>query len=163
MTYASLRLITALLPHLTTEEIRQPQLELQNEEYEGATFKLATLTYRSRLAKKTPNKKGYFVVFWEKENQNKNQAYSLKDSADKLIVTILDDQDKGQFIFPKQLLFDKGILKSEQTQGKMGIRVYPNWVVDLNKTAERTQQWQTDYFIDLSSDIDVSRLKELYF
>jgi hypothetical protein len=32
----------------------------------------------------------------------------------------------------------------------MALRVYPNWEQQLNKTALTTQQWQSEYFVDLS-------------
>ncbi|MGO2083977.1 MepB family protein [Vagococcus sp.] len=159
----SLTLITTLLPHFTNEVICNLRLETQNQEYEGATFNLSNFTYRSRLAKKTSTKKGYFVVFWEKDSHQKNHPYLFDDSPDKLIITIIDGKNKGQFIFPKQRLLEKGILKTENSKGKMGIRVYPTWEKELNKTANKTQDWQKDYFIDLSAKFDYSFLKKLYF
>ncbi|MFW7395241.1 MepB family protein, partial [Vagococcus fluvialis] len=59
---------------------------MQNEEYEGYTFNIGETAYRSRLAKLTPKKKGYFVAFWEKDDTNQNQAYSFKNSPDYLII-----------------------------------------------------------------------------
>lgn len=42
------------------------------------------------------------------------------------------------------------------------MRVYPLWEQNLNKTAEKTQQWQLVYFIDLSRDsIDYNKLKSI--
>jgi hypothetical protein len=70
---------------------------------------------------------------------------------------------KGQFVFPKSKLLEKGILKNEDTQGKMAIRVYPFWEKELNKSAAQTQKWQQEYFIDLSDGIDDQKLIDLYF
>ena len=126
--------------------------EPQNSEYESFLFSINQHTFRNRLAKKTPTKKGYFVVFWEKNNHNKNQAFDFKNSPDFLIVNVIDKEHKGLFLFPKSVLLNQNILRSPQTQGKMAIRVYPSWEKDLNKTAERTQRWQSDYFIDLSNN-----------
>jgi len=76
---------------------------------------------------------------------------------------VIDSKNQGQFIFPKALLLQKQILLSLNSKGKMALRVYPEWVKELNKTAFQTQQWQLPYFIDLSKDlIDSSRLKQLY-
>lgn len=33
----------------------------------------------------------------------------------------------------------------------MAFRVYPSWENNLNQTATKTQEWQVQYFIDLSS------------
>ncbi|WP_281177227.1 MepB family protein [Peribacillus loiseleuriae] len=70
---------------------------------------------------------------------------------------------RGQFIFPKKVLLKYGILKSPKQKGNMALRVYPSWVTELNTNATRTQSWQADYFIDLSDDFEVEKLKKLYF
>ena len=127
--------------------------EPQNSEYESFVFSTSQYTFRNRLAKKTPTKKGYFVVFWEKDKHNQNQAFDFKESPDFLIVHVLDNEHKGLFLFPKVVLLKQNILRTLQTKGKMATRVYPLWEKRLNKTAEKTQQWQLDYFIDLSSEI----------
>jgi len=68
----SLELVTNMIHQTTTEKIESLHLEKQNSEYEGMTFKIGQFSYRSRLAKKTPNKKGYFVVFREKDQHHNN-------------------------------------------------------------------------------------------
>lgn len=147
----SLELIQSYLNHNNLGNITHLFKELQNADYEGYTFLVNKLSYRSRLAKLTPKKKGYFVAFWEKNTQNSNQAYSYTESPDYLIVTIIDDNKKGLFLFPKEILLTKKILMTDTQKGKMAIRVYPTWETELNQTAEKTQNWQCQYFIDLSS------------
>ncbi|AWB46793.1 MepB protein [Paenibacillus sp. CAA11] len=137
-------------------------IENQNLEYEGATFEAGKQTFRSRLAKLTPKKKGYFVVFWEKDIHNKNQAYSYKNCPDKVIVSVIDQKRKGQFIFPKEILLKQEVLSNADKKGKMAIRVYPDWEIELNPAAKRTQRWQQKYFIDLTASVDVKVLTELY-
>jgi hypothetical protein len=57
-------------------------------------------------------------------------------------------------------LADKGIITRNGKEGKRGIRVYPPWVITTNKQAEKTQNWQTKYFLiiekDNSTDIDLT-------
>ncbi|MBD8005068.1 MepB family protein [Bacillus norwichensis] len=137
--------------------------EAQNSEYEGLLLIINKHVYRSRLAKLTPKKKGYFVAFWEKDTKGINQAYSYENSPEKLIVSVIDNERRGQFIFPKKALLKYGILKSPKQKGKMALRVYPSWVTELNTNAAKTQTWQVEYFIDLSDAIDVDKLKKLYF
>ncbi|WP_053032503.1 MepB family protein [Staphylococcus haemolyticus] len=60
-----------------------------------------------------------------------------------------DDNRRGQFIFPKDILIKKGILKSDDSKGKMALRVYPPWETELNKTAAKTQAWQCAYFNEI--------------
>ncbi|WP_413382691.1 MepB family protein [Alkalihalobacillus sp. 1P02AB] len=45
----------------------------------------------------------------------------------------------------------------------MALRVYPSWITELNTNAARTQKWQVEYFIDLSNNFEVEKLKKLYF
>lgn len=125
--------------------------ETQNEEYEGLTFTVDGETFRSRLAKKTPKKKGYFVVFWEKDTQNKNQPYDYEEAPEQLLVTVIDQEKQGVFIFPKDVLLQQGILSGAKSKGKMGIRVYPTWETELNSRAQRTQKWQAIYFKEYST------------
>ena len=133
------------------DSIQNLLVEEQNQAYEGLTFELNDETYRSRLAKKTPNKKGYFVVFWEKNRQNNNQPYAFESAPNQLIVLILDEEKQGVFLFPKKVLLEQGILRDETTKGKMAIRVYPTWENELNASARRTQKRQEAYFTDYTN------------
>ena len=158
----SLILTKDIVKIITNESIQCVEEENQNKEYEGISFSIGHRTYRSRLAKRTPKKSGYFVAFWKKSTTGKNQAYQYDSSPDKLIISIIDGERKGQFIFPKEILLEKGILRSPTTKGKMGIRVYPSWETSLNKTALNTQNWQQPYFFEYSNDRNRAKIKELY-
>lgn len=156
-------LLRAIMNALGSKEELFLKIEEQNIDYEGATFQLNHHVYRTRMAKLTPKKKGYFVAVWEKDANGTNQAYRYEDSPDKLIVSVIDGEKCGQFIFPKSALLTYGILKNATQKGKMAFRVYPSWVSDLNATAKKTQSWQSDYFIDLSKGFEVEKSKEMYF
>lgn len=156
-------LIENIVSGINNSTISKVITEDQNKDYEGMLIQIENNMYRSRLAKVTPKKSGYFVVFWEKDENDKNQPYRYADSPDKIIITIIDNDLRGQFIFPKSKLLEKGILTDETSKGKMGIRVYPSWVKGLNKTAAQTQKWQQHFFVDLSKDRERERLEELYF
>ncbi|API78391.1 MepB family protein [Staphylococcus argenteus] len=120
--------------------------EKYNKEYEALTFNYKGTVYKNRLAKKTPNKSGYFVTCWTKDEDNYNRPYKIDEFADYLIVAVIDGELNGYFLFPKEVLVEKGILASSRHKGKMAFRVYPIWCNDLNKTAQRTQKWQCNYF-----------------
>ena len=141
-----------LLKNIFSEESEVKDLteEKYNQDYEALTFSFKEETYQSRLAKKTPTKKGYFVVFWEKDENNINTPFLFEESPQETLVFISDNEKRGVFKFPKEILLKKGILKGDKSKGKMGIRVYPEWESDLNQTATKTQQWQLDYFTFLS-------------
>jgi TonB-dependent SusC/RagA subfamily outer membrane receptor len=74
---------------------------------------------------------------------------------------LINDNNFGQFIFPKSVLADKGIITRKGKEGKRGIRVYPPWDKTTNKQAEKTQTWQTKYFLtiknDNSTDLDLTK------
>ncbi|MGX7265425.1 MepB family protein [Enterococcus crotali] len=159
----SLNYLIKVLAGISQSPLEKVQIEEQNKEYEGVTFSIGKQTFRSRKAKRTPKKAGYFVVFWEKDDQNKNQPYDGRTAPDKLVITVFDQEKKGQFIFPKELLIKKGILSHEKVVGKMALRVYPTWLDELNRTASATQRWQAPFFIDLTAKPDVEKLKKLYF
>ncbi|WP_162849130.1 MepB family protein [Haploplasma axanthum] len=126
--------------------------ENNNSDYEGFVFESLNRTYRSRLCKKTPKKVGYFVAIWEKDSNNKNTAFSSEDNVDAYIINIIDENRKGYFLFPKDILISKKILKDKNQNGKMAFRVYPSWINELNDTAKKTKEWQNKYFIDLSNN-----------
>ncbi|EOI05094.1 hypothetical protein UAY_00568 [Enterococcus moraviensis ATCC BAA-383] len=147
----------------TTATLENLFIEEQNREYEGVTFSIGKQTFRSRKAKITPKKAGYFVVFWEKDVENNNQPYEAATAPDKLVITVFDQEKIGQFIFPKEILIKKRILSQGEIKGKMAMRVYPNWVEELNKTAAATQKWQREFFVDLTDRFDSKRLDALYF
>ncbi|NGL75412.1 multidrug transporter [Staphylococcus aureus] len=137
-----------LLKNIFSEESEVKDLteEKYNQDYEALTFSFKEETYQSRLAKKTPTKSGYFVTCWTKDEDNYNRPYKIEEFADYLIVAVIDDELNAYFLFPRELLVEKGILASSKYQGKMAFRVYPKWCNQLNKTAGQTQKWQCKYF-----------------
>ncbi|EOB9457123.1 MepB family protein [Staphylococcus aureus] len=139
-----------LLKNIFSEESEVKDLteEKYNQDYEALTFSFKEETYQSRLAKKTPTKSGYFVTCWTKDEDNYNRPYKIEEFADYLIVAVIDDELNGYFLFPGELLVEKGILASSKYQGKMAFRVYPKWCNQLNKTAGQTQKWQCKYFFE---------------
>lgn len=153
---------------LTIEAIEE---EKQNENYGAGRFRLGyknkSKTVRSRTAKQTPTKVGQFVAFWEKDEKNNNRAYDYESAPDLLIVNLFKDGNFGQFIFPKEVLLKEKILRSKTSKGKMGIRVYPIWDRPTSKQARKTQNWQLDYFIDMTDtnkiDIKEAILKAYLF
>lgn len=128
--------------------------ENQNKEYRGMLLKTIPKNQiiRTRLAKKTAKKAGYFVAFWEKNNENTNVAYDKKNPADFLCIVVTENHLQGVFVFPKHVLVEKGILRSAGAKGKMAARFYPAWCRDLNKTAQKTQDWQLAFFKDYTTE-----------
>lgn len=117
------------------------QEEKQNSDYDGCVFKLSSKTIRFRSSKITPKKIGQFVAFWEKDINNKNRPFLFEQSPELFVITSFkNDNDFGQFVFPKEVLLKNNILRSNSTKGKMGIRVYPSWDNPTSKQAVNTQK-----------------------
>lgn len=147
--------------HLTIKNIQD---ENQNSDYGAGIFQLHSKTVRFRVAKTTPTKIGQFVAFWEKDENNKNQAFSYEDATDLLIINTFTNNNFGQFVFPKEVLVRQGILKTATAKGKMAIRVYPSWDNPTSKQAIATQKWQLPYFINMSdtNSLPTQELLKLY-
>ncbi len=58
----SIELIQKIVLKLENHSITNLEFEKYNSDYEATKFKIDEISYRSRLAKLTPKKKGYFVV-----------------------------------------------------------------------------------------------------
>ena len=149
--------------HLT---IKDTQEENQNSDYGAGIFQLNTKSVRFRVAKITPTKIGQFVAFWEKDLDNKNQAFSYGNAPDLLVINTFTNDDRyyGQFVFPKEVLVKQNILKTDTVKGKMAIRVYPSWDTPTSKQAIATQKWQLPYFVVLNNEDNTQtrKLLELY-
>ena len=103
------------------------------------------------------------MAIWLKNEAGKNIPFNEADFDDKLIINVIDNQNKGQFIFTKEVLRDKGIITSNYRHGKMAFRLYPIWSEDLNDSASTMQLWQLPYFVDLTKDSETMKIDELYF
>lgn len=109
------------LPYLN-HHFHSPSLinEKQNAEYEGVCFYHDTKFYRSRLANKTPKKAGYFVAFWEKDDQLKNQAFSYEDAPDITLVWVIDADKKRCFYVSKRDVVTKKHFTNKISKRKNG-------------------------------------------
>lgn len=80
-----------------------------------------------------------------------NMPYFIDTAPDLLVITAFSQDGRfGQFVFPKDILLKKNILKSQLTKGKMGMRVYSSWDRPVSKAAIYTQGWQLSYFFEIN-------------
>tara|TARA_R110000796_G_scaffold67449_2_gene154646 strand:- start:71827 stop:72321 length:495 start_codon:yes stop_codon:yes gene_type:complete len=138
------------------------KIESESLEYDACQFKLNGRNIISRSAKITPKKIGQFVTFWKRIKNNPIEPFNETDQIDFYIVNARNENEFGQFVFPKSILISKGIISTENKEGKRGFRVYPQWNIVKNKQAERTQQWQLNYFYKINNSIDFNKVLELY-
>ena len=139
-------------------------VEHASQDYGACTFELNNHRIQFRVAKITPTKIGQFVTFWKRLDSGPIMPYNTTDSFDFLIVSVRDAGHYGQFIFPKSILHEKGLISKEGCGGKRAMRVYPSWDVADNNQAKKTQSWQLHYFfeIDTNKAIDENRVKKLF-
>ncbi|TGN17386.1 MepB family protein [Leptospira idonii] len=142
--------------------VSQVQPELESAEYGACTFELDGLKIRFRISKKTPTKTGQFVTLWKRSKEGPIVPFHRNDKTDYFIISAKDENRFGQFIFPKQVLYEKGILSGEKP-GKLGFRIYPPWDLAGNKQAKKTQDWQLHYFVEspMNKSVDIKRVKYL--
>lgn len=133
---------------------KQTDLQRKSEsaEYSACSFCLDDMKIEYRRSKITPTKTGQFVTIWKRDADGKTAPFEISDDFDFIVITSNDGDRFGQFIFPKAVLADKGIISQKGKVGKRGIRVYPPWNPVTSRQAEKTQSWQTQYFVEIKPD-----------
>lgn len=142
----------------------QPLPETQNAEYGAYLFTLNTSAIRFRVAKITPTKVGQFVTLWERIGNGPIQPYDMSEPVDYYVISTREGNNFGHFIFPKAVLCDHDIISNQGDGGKRAIRVYPPWDKPTSRQAQKTQNWQLEYFLDLTRDTPINfvRAHQLY-
>lgn len=138
------------------------RLEPESKEYDACQFELNGLKIIGRNAKITAKKAGQFVTFWKRNRNGPIEPFYESDPIDFYIVNARIQNKLGQFVFPKSVLIKKGIISTQDKEGKRAFRVYPSWDIARSKQAERTQKWQLEYFYDISDEINFNKVLQLY-
>ena len=136
------------------------RIDKEGKEYNASTFSIQNKKIIYRKAKITSTKKGLFVTFWKRSELGPIAPFHEQNDFDFFIVDIETHNLNGQFIFPKSILVEKGIVSNDIKEGKRAFRVYPPFVTDLNKQAQKTQQWQAAYFIEINGKTDSIEIKK---
>ena len=135
---------------------------LESKEYSACSFLLNEDKIIFRKAKITPKKIGQFVTFWKRSTNGPIEPYHEKENFDFFVVNCSSENHFGQFVFPKSILIQKGIISSKNIAGKRAFRVYPNWETVKSVQAKKTQSWQNEYFISLNNTVDFDVVKKKY-
>ncbi|MFJ5927467.1 MepB family protein [Kitasatospora sp. NPDC092948] len=141
-----------------------PVPEPESAEYAACAFTFDGRSVRFRVAKTTPTKVGQFVTLWQRSEAGPIRPFDTDDGVDLFVVSSRDDDGFGQFVFPCEALYERGIVSRDGSGGKRGFRVYPPWVTTTNRQARSTQAWQVNYFLDLGQDgpVDLALAHALY-
>lgn len=143
-------------------EVLDFKTEAESKEYDACQFELSGRNILSRSAKVTPKKVGQFVTCWKRSGKGPIEPFNEYDEIDFYVVNVRTENQFGQFVFPKSILMKKGIISTDEKEGKRAFRVYPKWDIAKSKQAERTQKWQLDYFYEINSSTDLKKVLELY-
>lgn len=138
--------------------------EPESSAYGACAFKLNTSNIRFRVAKITPTKTGQFVTLWKRVGKRPIEPFDELDAIDFFVICVRDKNNFGHFVFPNSVLVKQNIVSKNGQGGKRGVRIYPPWYRVLNSQAKKTQEWQLDYFLDMSTKhlVDYTQAKLLY-
>lgn len=139
----------------------QPQQESESIDYSAYRFYLNEKFICYREAKITPTKTGQFVTLWKRSRLGTIEPFDSSDLIDYIFVSVRKDNLFGQFIFPKEVLIEKGIFSTAAKEGKRATRVYPPWDETSNKQAKKTQNWQLNYFFEITPKPDLETFRKL--
>ncbi len=136
--------------------------EAESQEYGACTFEMRNKTIKFRVAKITPTKTGQFVTLWKRIGHGPIMPYDVADPVDLFVVSVRNRQQFGQFVFPKNVLWQKGFVSKDGRGGKRAMRVYPPWDKTNNAQAKKTQAWQLLYFVEIQPTLDSAHVKKLF-
>ncbi len=159
---ADLIVVKQILYSKLNVELKNIKIENESTAYSACTFEINKLSILYREAKITPTKIGQFVTIWKRNTKGITKPFCVVDDIDLGVIICRNNVQFGQFVFPKAILGDKKIFTKNNIEGKRGIRVYPPWDIAINKQAIQTQAWQLDYFLEMTTAIDIDRAKKLY-
>lgn len=132
-------------------DIRHTEIEKESSDYGALEFSLNESPCKFRVGKITPTKPGFFVTLWKRSSDGVTMPHDETDPYLYYFFSVKNEDCRGVFIFPKQILILKGILSSSQKEGKRGFRLYAPWSKTQNAQAKKTQSWQKDFYIDISN------------
>jgi hypothetical protein len=149
--YSDLKTVKELIYDKCGFDLTKLNFNSESVDYGACSFELNGYTVEHRISKITPTKSGQFVTIWKRNKNGKTEPFDISDDIDFVVIISKSGDNIGQFIFPKSVLADKGIISQNGKNGKRGIRVYPSWDTVTNRQAEKTQNWQTKYFVTIKS------------
>ncbi|GGQ22650.1 hypothetical protein GCM10010215_54160 [Streptomyces virginiae] len=141
-----------------------PVPEAESADYGACGFTVDGLAVRFRVARTTPTKAGQFVTVWKRSAGGPIQPYDAADPVDLFVISTCEGERFGQFVFPRDVLRERGVVSTEGAGGKRAFRVYPPWVATTGRQPRSTQTWQVEHFLPLSGDepVDLARVHALY-
>lgn len=142
----------------------RPVPEAESAEYAAHEFTLDGSAVRFRVAKTTPTKVGQFVTVWKRTPGGPIQPFDAADPVDLFVISTREGDYFGHFVFPREVLCERGIVSRNGSGGKRAFRVYPPWVETTNRQARTTQAWQVNHYLQIPEDapLDAARARALH-
>ncbi|MBE8728070.1 MepB family protein [Flavobacterium hungaricum] len=137
--------------------------EKESEEYSAYRFQLQNKKICYREAKITPAKTGQFVTLWKRNQSGIIEPFDYSDPIDFVLISVRKDENWGMFVFPKNILLEKGVFSTLKKEGIRATRVYPPWDETSSRQAQKTQKWQLEFFFSLEGKdrFNLDQLQEL--
>lgn len=136
--------------------------EAESQEYGACTLEINGKHVVFRVAKITPTKIGQFVTLWKRFGGGHIMPFDIEDPVDLFVVNVRHSEHFGQFVFPKNVLRKQGVVSQDGKKGKLAIRVYPSWDTPVSPQAKKTQAWQLQYFFEVTSHCDQTKIQKLF-
>ncbi|GAA2912196.1 hypothetical protein GCM10020221_04850 [Streptomyces thioluteus] len=143
----------------------RPVPEPESAEYAAHAFTIDGSSVRFRVARTTPTKAGQFVTVWQRSAEGPIRPFDAEDGVGLFVISSRDGGHFGQFVFPQEVLCERGVVSRNGSGGKRGFRVYPPWAITTSRQAGSTQAWQVNYFLRLGEGdgpVDMERARSLY-
>jgi hypothetical protein len=137
-------------------------VEPKSKDDAACRFSVNGLNIVCRKAKISPKKVGQFVTFWKRNAQGITEPLHDKNAFDFYVINVNSKERLGQFIIPKSVLIANGIVSTHKKEGKRGFRDYPSWDVATSKQAQKTQDWQLNYFVEFTNWRRLILVKDLF-
>ncbi|WCL50309.1 MepB family protein [Leptospira sp. GIMC2001] len=163
-TTLELELLTKLILKPCGMQLNNIEVDKESREYAAHRIQIGKFKAIFRVSKITPIKSGQFVTVWKRNIQGITKPFDLSDGIDFYIIGSKKENHLGFFIFPKKILQIQRIISDANKVGKLGIRVYPPWDTTTSKQAQKTQNWQSEYFVDASNEkkIDINQVSAIF-
>lgn len=140
----------------------QPRREAESADYAACRFGLNGHQVAFRVARTTRTKVGQFVTIWTRRSADAEIApFDVADGVDLVIVSVAEAGHRGQFVFDRRVLVERGVFAVDGKGGKRAVRVYPPWSKPIASQALRTQQWQLRCFVSFDGRDTGAELRRL--
>lgn len=78
------------------------------------------------------------MTLWKREGKGPILPHDIEDPIDLFVIGVRSSNNFGQFVFPKAILRERGIVSQETRGGKRAMRIYAPWDFPVSLQAKKT-------------------------